>query len=314
MRGMIVAAGLGTRLRPLTELCPKPALPVRGIPLVAYNLRLLAHAGVQEIVINTHHLPKILEREARAWCPAGVELRFSYEPELLDTGGGIRRVVDFLRESDPAIVIGGDMLIDFPVEKLLANHRETGAEMSALLLEDPRAARFGTIGIDEEGRVRRIAERFRAPGGTETRCGLYTWVNVFSSDSYRWMPERDRFSHFDAWWAPAIEAAPDAVRGLLLPQSECRWEPVGTPTEYLRANLDHWKPSYFDAAAEAIRRGVELEGDRVMGPGAALAPGAEVSRCVVWAEEQVPAGHYHGGVFAGGRFLEIEKSEDGAIS
>jgi NDP-sugar pyrophosphorylase family protein len=241
-----------------------------------------------------------------------VELRFSYEQELLDTGGGIRRVVDFLRESDPAVVIGGDMLIDFPIQELLGNHRKTGAAISALLLEDPRAARFGTIGIDEEGRVRRIAERFRAPGGTETRCGLYTWVNVFSSDCYRWMPEQDRFSHFDAWWVPAIEAAPDAVRGLLLSPDKCRWEPVGTPAEYLRANLDPWKPSYFDAAQEATRRGVELSGDRVIGPGAVLAPGAEIERSVVWAGERVPAGRYRGGVFAAGRFVAIEEAGAGA--
>jgi NDP-sugar pyrophosphorylase family protein len=126
------------------------------------------------------------------------------------------------------------------------------------------------------------------------------------------MPEQDRFSHFDAWWVPAIEAAPDAVRGLLLSPDKCRWEPVGTPAEYLRANLDPWKPSYFDAAQEATRRGVELSGDRVIGPGAVLAPGAEIERSVVWAGERVPAGRYRGGVFAAGRFVAIEEAGAGA--
>ena len=98
---MIVAAGLGTRLRPLTELRPKPALPVRGIPLIAYTLALLARHGVTEAIINAHHLPDILMDAARRHCPAGIDLRFSIEAELLDTGGGIRRVADFPARKRP---------------------------------------------------------------------------------------------------------------------------------------------------------------------------------------------------------------------
>ena len=85
MRAMIVAAGLGTRLRPLSSLRPKPALPVRGIPLIGYTLALLRHHGVREVVINTHHLPERLEAAARAECPDGLALHFSRETTLLDT-------------------------------------------------------------------------------------------------------------------------------------------------------------------------------------------------------------------------------------
>ena len=90
MRAMIVAAGLGTRLLPLTKLLPKPALPVRGVPLVAYQLALLRDHGVREVAINVHHLPEALEAAAERWCPPGLALRFSREPELLGTGGGHR--------------------------------------------------------------------------------------------------------------------------------------------------------------------------------------------------------------------------------
>ena len=88
---MIIAAGLGTRLRPLTELRPKPAMPVRGIPLVAYPLALLAAHGVDEVVINVHHMPELLMDAARAHRPAGMAIEFSEEPELLGTGGAFRR-------------------------------------------------------------------------------------------------------------------------------------------------------------------------------------------------------------------------------
>jgi hypothetical protein len=144
---MIVAAGLGTRLRPLTELRPKPALPLRGIPLVGYTLALLRHHGVDEVVINTHHLPEQLEAAARAECPDGLRLRFSREETLLDTGGGIRRVADFLRESDPCLIVGGDMLIDVDLGALLREHREQRSGVTMLLREDPREASFGGVGV-----------------------------------------------------------------------------------------------------------------------------------------------------------------------
>ena len=96
MRAMIVAAGLGTRLRPLTDLCPKAAVPVRGLPLISYSLALLAHHGVDEVVVNVHHLPEVLEQAARRHCPGSSELFFSPEPTLLDTGGGVRKAASFL--------------------------------------------------------------------------------------------------------------------------------------------------------------------------------------------------------------------------
>ena len=112
MRAMIVAAGLGTRLRPLSELRPKPAMPVRGLPLITYQLELLAHHGVTEVILNVHHLPEVLMETALRCCPPGMTIEFSVEEEILDTGGGIRRAARFLRESDPCLVIGGDMVLD----------------------------------------------------------------------------------------------------------------------------------------------------------------------------------------------------------
>src|SRR5690606_29442941 len=102
MRAMILAAGLGTRMRPLSALRPKPALPVRGLPLVAWPLAALARAGVREAIVNLHHLAGTMRAAAEAWAPPGLRLAFSEEPALLGTGGGLRRAVAFLRESDPS--------------------------------------------------------------------------------------------------------------------------------------------------------------------------------------------------------------------
>jgi NDP-sugar pyrophosphorylase family protein len=301
MRGMIVAAGLGTRLRPLSELRPKPALPVRGIPLIAYQLALLARHGVQEVVVNAHHLPELLMEATRRHCPAGMGLRFSLEPELLDTGGAIRQVRDFLRESDPCLILGGDMLLDADLSALLKRHRQRGDAVTMLLRRDPRADRFGSIGVDAEDRVRRIGPRFDLGG--ETDSGVYVWANVVAARAFEDLPERKIFSHFDDWLAPRLAAGARDVRGEVMDVTTCTWEPVGTPDEYLAANLRPPRISYFDPDARARREGTRFEPNLVIGAGATLGAGARLERAVVWDGERVPAGlRASDGVFAGGAF------------
>jgi NDP-sugar pyrophosphorylase family protein len=298
---MIVAAGLGTRLRPLTSLRPKPALPVRGIPLIAYPLALLESVGVREVALNVHHLPERLIGASEAWRPPGLSLRFSEERELLDTGGGIARVADFLRESELCLLLGGDMIVDLDLAALIEAHRASGRAVTVLLRRDPRAAEFGTIGVDRAGRMRRIGRRFDLGG--EVDAGVYTWVNVVSARAFDWLPEREVFSHLDDWWAPELARGSDAIGAVVLPPEACRWEPVGTPAEYLDANFALRTLSYFDIEARARATGVRLGEDLVVGAGAEVAPGARLEHAVVWDDERVPPGCVgRRGVFAGGRF------------
>ncbi len=191
MRAMIVGAGLGARLRPLTQMLPKPAVPVRGLPLVAYPLAMLASVGVSEVIVNTHHLPGALREACQTSCPAGLKLHFSNEESLLHTGGAIRRVVGFLRESDPCLILGGDMILDLDLAALIERHRSSGRAATLLLRDDPRAARFGTIGVDGQGRLRRIADRFDLGG--EQAAGVYTWLNVVSPKAFASLPDQEVF-------------------------------------------------------------------------------------------------------------------------
>lgn len=311
MRAMIVAAGRGTRLRPLTDLRPKPALPVRGLPLVAYHLALLARHGVSQVVINVHHLPERLMEAARRWCPPQIELRFSFEPELLDTGGAIRAVADFLRESDPCLLIGGDMLLDVDLSALIERHRARRDAVTMLLRDDPRAESFGSIGTDAHGCVRRIGRRFDLGGAT--RAGVYTWVNVVSARALADLPERRIFGHLDDWIAPRLASgARDVVAELARP-ADCLWEPVGTPSEYLEVNLRPLRLSYLDAEAVAARAGARFAPGLVLGAGATIGAGASLQRAVVWDGEIVPPGlQARGGVFAGGSFHPCASPADPA--
>jgi NDP-sugar pyrophosphorylase family protein len=304
---MIVAAGLGTRLRPLTDLRPKPALPVRGVPLIAYQLALLSHHGVSETVINVHHLPELLMAAAQRYAPQGMTLRFSHESELLGTGGGIRRVANFLAESDPCLIVGGDMIVDCDLTGLIDRHKARGDGFTMLLRDDPRAATFGSVGVDPDGLVRRIGRRFDLGG--ESACGVYTWVNVVAARALATLPDRDRFSHFDDWLASRLAAGARDIRGEVLSAADCSWEPVGTRSEYLAVNLQPPALSYFDPDRTARAEGTRFEPDLVIGAGATLAPGASLTRAVVWDDETVSGvTKASNGVFAGKRFISCDDS------
>jgi NDP-sugar pyrophosphorylase family protein len=310
MRAMIVAAGLGTRLRPLTELRPKPALPVRGLPLIAFPLSLLSTAGVSEVVVNVHHLPDVLIRAAERYCPPDITLSFSHEPELLHTGGAIRRVADFLAQSDPCLVLGGDMIVDLDLGGLVKRHQAADRAVTLVLKEDARGDRFGTIGVDERGRVRRIASRFDLGG--ESRAGVYTWINVFSAAALETLPDRLAFNHLDDWLAPRLNEGAEDIGAEVLASEEGVWEPVGTLEEYLAVNLQPRALSFFDADARAKSEGARLMPDLVVGAGATLGRGARLHRAVVWDGEQVPAGFRgENGVFAGGAFHASGSADPG---
>jgi len=301
MRGMILAAGLGTRLRPLTQLRAKPALPVRGLPLLAYGLALLHHHGVREVAINLHHLPETGREAALRYRPPDTRLELSHEPEPLGTGGGIRRVAPFLRESDPSLVLAGDMILDADLDGFVRRHRERRAFVTLLLRDDPRAASFGSVGVDEEGRVRRIGTRLDLGG--ESACGIYAHATAISARSLETLPPGPVSNHLDDWLIPRLAAGARDVFAEVLPRDAGCWVPVGTPREYLEANLTPLDLSYLDADTRAREEGTRLEPKLVIGAGASLGPGAHLERAVVWDRERVPAGlRAREGVFAGGRF------------
>jgi NDP-sugar pyrophosphorylase family protein len=236
-----------------------------------------------------------------------MRVHFSQETELLDTGGGIRRVASFLRESDPCVIVGGDMIVDCDLPGLIERHRTRGDAFTLLLRDDPRARRFGTVGLDAAGSVRRIGHRFDLGG--ETACGVYTWVNVVSARALDTLPDRERFSHFDGWLTRLLARGDRDIRGEVASRDACTWEPVGTPSEYLAVNLHPPALRYFDADRVARAAGARFETDLVIGAGATIEPGASLRRAVVWEDETVSAvTKASDGVFAGGRFVPCSES------
>lgn len=118
MRAMILAAGRGERLRPLTERIPKPLIPVGGEPLIVHQLRWLHRAGLRDVVINLYHLGEAIERALGTGSDLGVRIHYSHEPELLDTGGGIKRALPALGPG-PFVVLNGDIWTNYAFRNLI---------------------------------------------------------------------------------------------------------------------------------------------------------------------------------------------------
>jgi mannose-1-phosphate guanylyltransferase len=288
--GMVLCAGLGTRLRPLTSLLPKAAVPVCGLPLVRWSLGLLAGAGIRRVVVNVHHLPEAMAAAAGAAAAAlGLDLAVSREPVIAGTGGALREAGAFLRGSDAVVVLNGDVLFDVDLGSALSAHLASGALATMVLQAMPAGAGYAAVELDEGGRVRRIAGVF-GPGG----AGLTPWhfpgVHLVSPELLGLVPATPFEVDVNRHVYPPLLAR-GLVRGVL---SSGAWSDLGTPARYLAANLEVAAgrlplgrfglegPPPRVAPDAVVDPGAWVAADAVIGAGCRVPAGARVERAVLW--------------------------------
>ncbi|MDE3243612.1 MAG: nucleotidyltransferase family protein [Nitrospirota bacterium] len=231
MKAMILAAGLGTRLRPLTETQPKPLLPVAGTPLIVWNLLLLRRHGVTEVLINLHHLGPMIEQTLGDGRRYGLTLTYSHEPAILGTGGGIKQAEPFF-EGHPFLVLNGDTLLELDLGALMQAHRERGALATMVLREDPDVERWGPVTVDQAGRILSITGRGRTGSGAAQRL-MFAGVHVMHPRLLREVPAGRESSIIDAYVRAITEGEP--VYGYRMAGY---WSDVGTPERYAQAQRD----------------------------------------------------------------------------
>jgi mannose-1-phosphate guanylyltransferase len=277
VRAMILAAGLGTRMAPLARTCAKPALPVLDVPVIARLARVLAAAGVERAIVNTHAHPESL-RAALAESPLPID--WVGEPTPRGSGGGILGARNLIGDHESFLVVNGDMCLELDFRALCAHHQKSGALATLALRADSRKREFGSIGYDREGHVCRITDRIDL--GSEKASGLFIGVQVMSPEIFARMPAREGFEIIPDVYLPALrDGAPIAT--WLQPES-LAWWPVGTPRELLDANLAALR---HEEGAESVRSApsARVEG-RVTGPawigaGACVEAGARLGPLAV---------------------------------
>jgi mannose-1-phosphate guanylyltransferase len=189
VKAMVLAAGQGTRLRPATDSTPKALVRVAGRPMIEYALLLLRFYGIKDIIINLHHFGEQIVQRLGDGSSMGLDIGYSREPELLDTGGGLLKAKSFLRD-DAFIVINTDALIDLNVAELMAFHARTNAAVTLVLRADERADEYGSMDIDSTGRLYRFLDSKSpiAPDGL-TRKLMFTGVQILEPRVFEHMED-----------------------------------------------------------------------------------------------------------------------------
>lgn len=224
-RAVVLCAGLGTRLRPLTDAVPKPLLEIDGEPLLARTLRRLARAGVREVALNLHHLGHLIRDSIGDGSAFALRVVYAEEPVLLGSAGAVRNLAPFCDRR--FAVVYGDVLADVDLLELEAFHRARGAllTMATTTAEDP--TRCGVVTADADGRVLRFVEKPAwAPACATVNAGIY----VCEPGIVAWVPEGP--SDFGGDVIPALVREGAPVYALA---STVTVHDIGTPAGYARA-------------------------------------------------------------------------------
>src|SRR5215472_17088816 len=229
---MILCAGMGTRLRPLSDRWPKAAIPLLGRPLFRFGVELFQRAGLTALAINTHHLAEIMKTVASAECArAGLPLQIAYEPTIQGTAGGIRGMRQLLKD-DHFAVLNGDVLFSVDLARVAQAHLQSGASATMVLMPMPVGDRYAAVEADSAARVRRIAGR--GPGGAALRQWHFTGLHLMSPAVFDFMSaEGPEDINRDVY--PRMLDKGLTIRAEIAQEY---WSDLGTPARYLHTHLD----------------------------------------------------------------------------
>jgi NDP-sugar pyrophosphorylase family protein len=317
---MILAAGLGTRLMPLTEHCPKPLLPMLLSPMLDHILRQLKQCQINEVVVNLHHHAEQLRDWLGDGSQWGLQIHVSHEVDILGSAGGLKRAETWLRD-EPFLVVNADVLADIDLPALWRWHCEREAMVTLVLRSDPLARQYGAVLVDADDRIHQIAGRPPASALVENEETMFAGVQVVSPQVLeRIEPEQFLSTTGDIY--PALIAAGERVLGY---RHTGYWVDVGLPERYLHAHWDLIDGVLGRAWRMALPAGTQLVWDdrdrleteqvtvippvvigpdvelasnvcvgpyAVIGPGCRLGEGAMVRESVLWDGVQI-GNHAH---------------------
>jgi mannose-1-phosphate guanylyltransferase len=297
MKAMVLAAGLGTRLKPITFEIPKPMVPVLDRPVMAHTLGLLERQGFDELIANLHYYPDTIEGYF------GDRLEYRYEEELLGTAGGVRNVRDFFGD-DPVVIVSGDALTDIDLRALVARHQSAGGIATLTVKKVADTREYGVVLHDPDGRITGFQEK---PEPAEAlsdlgNCGIY----CFSPEIFDYFPDRD----FVDWAQDVFPALLEHDVPFYIHETEEYWNDVGSLAELRAGTWDaldghlqlDLSPGEAPAGVEVVDgpvwvgEGCELgDGVRLMGPVAIgdrcrVGDGASLRDSIVFPGTQVEPG------------------------
>ncbi len=289
MRAFVLGAGLGTRLRPLTEFRPKPLVPIYGKPLITFAFDHLIASGVSSFTVNTHHCAEAYDRLVGTTHYRDIPLTLQHEPVLLETGGGIKNVEDLLG-GEPFIVYNGDVLADFPLQPAIDRHLQSG-NLATLLLRSSG----GPLHIQcRDGRVTDIRHQL---GSSDDLSFLFSGITILSPEIFRHIPAGKIVSIIPIYLELIRCGA--KVGGEIVDNG--LWFDLGTRDSYLEAHAmlrpggrrlsyirEDWPIPVHPSSQVAAN--ARIEGVCSIGAGARVGAGAILKDCVLWENSSVAPG------------------------
>ncbi|MBA3961328.1 MAG: NTP transferase domain-containing protein [Chthoniobacterales bacterium] len=304
-QAFVLGAGLGTRLRPLTEELPKPLVPIFQKPLITFAFDHLGAVGVKSVVVNTHHLPEEFERVFPGKSYEQLSITLVHEPVLLDTGGGIKNVEPLL-SGKPFLVYSGDVLTDLPLRPLIEEHFRAGNDVTLALRDTGLASQVAF----RDGRVRDIGNRYGQAGNFD-----YANVSVWNPEAFAQFSLGEKISFIPvlAKWI----GKGGRIGGVVLNEGE--WFNLGSPAQYLEVHRhikeQNWRPSYLRpndwpasrAVSALLAPRARVEGFSVIGADCHVGDRARVEDSILWPEVQIaPDAHLKRCIVRAGRTVHGE--------
>jgi mannose-1-phosphate guanylyltransferase len=271
---LVLTAGLATRLRPLSLVRAKAAIPVAGRPLVGHIINRLEAAGVSDVVLNLHYLPHTITSQIGDGAHYGVRVRYSWEAAVLGSAGGPRRAAP-LMDAATFFIVNGDTLWDVDLERLRHEHRRSGALVTLAVMPNREPHKYGGLAATPDGAMTGIVKR-----GDTSPSQHFVGVQVAEAEAFRDVPPDVPWESVATLYPALIASRPGSVRTCAIATG---FHDIGTPRDYLDTCLRL-------ATVPQLGRAHDSAVDCVLWDGVSLADGASLTRCIVTDGVTVPAG------------------------
>jgi len=232
MKAMILAAGFGKRLQPLTLKRAKAAIPVMNVPLIVHTLLFLKRNGINDAVINLHYMPDSIKELVGDGSRFDMHIAYSYETQIMGTAGGLKKAQEFLRNST-FVMINSDTLIEFNLQDAIRYHKKNNAVATMVLTDFNEKNDYGPVEVDDKNRIKNILGKISCQSKPLEKK-IFVGVHIFEADIFSFIPS-DKFYEINAQVYPELIQKEKKVFGYPL---KGYWNDVGTLRRYLEVHKE----------------------------------------------------------------------------